>query len=161
MVASWLNVNFFNKFIALTILNTLLTTCFIAGIKGGYEYVGVSLMVSFVNKVCLGAVLGFVVISSAVNAAQAASCRAMALDAADEWANGQIAPATDNQPPLPDYVVVISYGVKYLVPRHMQHDENGKLPMLGELAREYNQVQGEEQIRCLTSHGYSFYIYPN
>ncbi len=118
-------------------------------------------MASIKNRMRMGAVLGFVLISSAVNAAQAAGCRAMAQDAADEWANGQIMPATDNQPPLPDYVVVISYGYKYLVPRHMQHDANGKLPMLGELAREYNQVQGEEQMRCLTSHGFKFFIYPN
>jgi hypothetical protein len=118
-------------------------------------------MASFKNQARVFAALSVLVISTAAHAAQITSCRSMASDAADEWANGRIAPAGGNEDAAPDQIVVISYGIKYLVPRHMQHDANGKLPMLGELAREYNQVKGEEHIRCLTSHGYKFFIYPN
>ncbi len=118
-------------------------------------------MANFKNQLCLFAAMSFLVISSAAHAAQTTSCRTMATDAADEWANGRIAPAGGNEDAAPDQIVVISYGIKYLVPRYMPHDSNGKLPMLGELAREYNQVQGEEHVRCLTSHGYKFFIYPN
>lgn len=118
-------------------------------------------MASFKNQLCMVAVVSFFVVSGSAQAAQITSCRTMASDAADEWANGRIEPAGSNEDAAPDQVVFISYGIKYLVPRYMPHDTNGKLPMLGELAREYNQVQGQEHIRCLTSRGFKFFIYPN
>jgi hypothetical protein len=118
-------------------------------------------MASFKNQTCMVAALGVLLISTAAQAAQVTSCRTIATSAADEWANGQIVPAGDNEVAAPDQIVLISYGHKYFVPRHMKRNENGQLPMLGELARERNQVYGEEKIRCLSSHGYKIYIYPN
>jgi hypothetical protein len=99
---------------------------------------------------------------SLMSTAQAAtgelySCKAIATAAAEEWTNSQIRPSDTLENNDTAMVTVISYGRKYLVPRYLPHDANGKLPSLGELAGEYERVYSQELRRCydIHDHGYS------
>jgi hypothetical protein len=106
--------------------------------------------------------LGALALSFFVSSAQAAtgdvySCKSIATAAADEWTSGLVQEADNTENTNEDLVVVIAYGYKYLVPRYLPHDGNGKLPRLGELTYEHNRVYAQELHRCVdfADHKYS------
>jgi hypothetical protein len=106
--------------------------------------------------------VGALALSLLANSAQAAtgevySCKSIATAAADEWTDGLVQETDNSENTNEDLVVVIAYGVKHLVPRYLPHDENGKLPRLGELIGEHSRVYAQELDRCLDfrDHKYS------
>ena len=97
----------------------------------------------------LVAAFGLCALSSAASAHTIASCKTYASNAAEEWADGRVRPASDEETGLPDEIVLISYGRKYIVPRQQG---TLRLKPLGQLARERNEVYETELRHCLYGH---------
>jgi hypothetical protein len=95
------------------------------------------------------AAFGLFLMSSFAAAGETISCRSQADAAADEWADGRIYPIGPAETAGPDQVTVISYGKKYVVPRHQSGTVRVISQGLGGLAAERNQVYVEELNRCL------------
>jgi hypothetical protein len=103
--------------------------------------------------------LGLVLMSTVAAAGEIISCRSQADAAADEWADGRIYPVGPADEAGPDQVTVISYGKKYVVPRHHSGTVRVVSQGLGGLAAERNQVYVEELNRCLRPYSRSIRIY--
>lgn len=98
----------------------------------------------------LVAALGLCALASAAAASHSiASCKTYASNAAEEWADGRIRPASDEETGLPDEIVLISYGRKYIVPRQQ---DTLRLKPLGQMARERNEMYETELRHCLYGH---------
>jgi hypothetical protein len=101
--------------------------------------------------------LGLMAPSAFAATGEVYSCNSIATAAAEEWTSGLVEPSTEMENTDFSKVVVISYGVKYLVPRYLPHSADGKLPSLGQLTGEYNRVYAQELHHCLDirDHNYS------
>jgi hypothetical protein len=122
------------------------------------EYLAVFVCRSFVMKsVVLGVALSLMASTAFAASGDVYSCKSIATAAAEEWTNGQVRLSEEMENTDMAQVVVISYGRKFLVPRYLPHNSNGKLPALGELTGEYDRVYSQELRRCLDirDHKYS------
>jgi hypothetical protein len=79
----------------------------------------------------------------------ATSCRTEAALAADEWAKGNMASATDGAQEVDEPVLIISGGRKYVASSNAVDAETLRPHLLGNMVIERNQVYEEELDRCL------------
>jgi hypothetical protein len=105
--------------------------------------------VSFCSRLGVAAALSLFAFTNLASAAELISCRSQAEAAADEWADGRIYPVGPAEMAGHDQVLVISYGRKYVVPRHLNSGLRIVTQGLGGLAGERNAVYQEELTRCL------------
>lgn len=85
----------------------------------------------------------------AVSDSEIVPCRDYALNAADVWSANDIARAGNLAKRPPGAVVAIVAGRKYFVPAHVQDDDSGTIPAVGQRALWRAQVYREELRRCL------------
>jgi hypothetical protein len=103
--------------------------------------------VSFFKRGVIATAFGLVTFTS-IASAETISCRSFAEAAADEWANGRIYPVGPADVGTADQVTIISYGRKYVVPRHTKNSGVVFPVELGNLATQRNEVYTEELARC-------------
>ena len=103
--------------------------------------------VSLLSRGLCAAVIGLFALT-AIASAETISCRSFAEAAADEWADGQIYPVGPADVGTADQVTVISYGKKYMVPRHPKNKGVVFPTELGNLAKQRGDVYTEELARC-------------
>jgi hypothetical protein len=148
------------KNLLLTILNTLLTTCFIAGLGCGICVEWSCVMSSFPVSVrtLFVAAISLLSLTNVALAKDIVSCRSFAEAAANDWADGRIFPADNATTAQPDEIVLISAGHKFIVPRHATRSDRVTLQPLGALVSDRNQVYDEELARCLHTRELNVYV---
>lgn len=115
--------------------------------------------VSILKRGVVATAFGLLAFANTASSAEIISCRSFAEAAADEWANGRIYPVGPAEVGTADQVTIISYGKKYVVPRHIKNNGVVFPTELGNLATQRNEVYTEELARCQYRNKLSITVY--
>ncbi len=140
---------------ALTILNTLLTGCIIAGLSADAAFVNLGVSMRKFSMAVLAAPFAAVFTVAALpsvafaDSAMVSACRAQAAAVADDYMSDEMMRLDGTESAGEGHIIVHSYGRKYLMANNVPGEGRLVRRSIGTTTQEWGKVYMEERRRCL------------